>query len=72
MELENRLDTEDELININAETPLTPLEYFSHHEDLKGEYEVFCKERNIPADDNASAEAFLLYRTEVEDCEIEL
>lgn len=32
MALENRLYTEQELIDINAETPLTPLEYYTHRQ----------------------------------------
>ena len=67
MALENRLYTEEELVNINAETPLTPLEYYTHHEDLKGEYEKYCIEQGIPMDDNASAEAFQSFRENVED-----
>ena len=58
MYLENRLYTEEELINLNAVTPLTPLEYYSHHEDLKNEYEEYCATHNIPADNESSAKEF--------------
>ena len=71
MALENRLYTEEELVNINTETPLTPLEYYTHHEDLKGEYEKYCIEHCIPMDDNASADSFQMYLEEREDNNIE-
>ena len=34
-------------MKLNAVTPLTPLEYYSHHEELKNEYEEFCATHNI-------------------------
>lgn len=66
MVLENRLYTEQELIDINAETPLTPLEYYTHHEDLKSEYEEFCKEHGYTILSSEAADEFFEHRFQEE------
>ena len=44
MELENRFYTEEELVDINADYPLSVLDYLLHHKTMKAEYEAFCAE----------------------------
>ena len=67
MELENRLYTEEELVDINAESPLPLLDYLLHHGGGKAEYEAFCAERNIPVNDEASADSYQTYLVDIEE-----
>lgn len=67
MELENRLYTEEELVDINADYPLSVLDYFLHHETMKAEYEAFCAERDIPVNDEASADSYQTYIVDIEE-----